>query len=74
VFVRASLVIIAKIGIEKVQFSTLITIFFILSPTHYLFYSLFSLNIILYGRECVKEEKEERENNTKLFVVYVNSE
>jgi hypothetical protein len=47
----------------------------LLSPTDFLFYSLFSLNIILYGRECerererererVKKGKEERENNKK---------
>jgi hypothetical protein len=48
----------------------------LLSSTDSIFYYLFSLNIILCGkecerkreRECVKEGKEERENNKKLFV------
>jgi len=45
--VRAFLTIIPKVVIEKVQFFTLIFFFFILSPTYYLFLSLFSLYIIL---------------------------
>jgi hypothetical protein len=68
---RASPAIIAKVAIEKVQLSTLTTIFFfILSLTDSLFYSLFFLKYYCVeesakeiGRECVKGEREERENN-----------
>jgi hypothetical protein len=55
---------------------TLAIIVFIFFPIHFLFYSLFPLNIILCEKserkmegECVKEGNEERKNNKKLFVV-----
>jgi hypothetical protein len=77
ILTRASPAMIAKIAIKKVQISILATHFSIHTPTDYLFYYLFSLNIILCWKECerkrwrerVKERERGRENNKKLFVV-----
>jgi hypothetical protein len=48
-----------KITIEKVQLSTLETVFSILFSTYFLFYSLFSLNIILCARVCERKMREQ---------------
>jgi hypothetical protein len=56
ILIRASLGEVSKIATEKVQFFTLATHFFVHTPTYSLFYYLFSLNIILCGKESKRKK------------------
>jgi hypothetical protein len=75
---RASSARVAKITTKKTQISILTTNFLIHTSKDSLYYTLFSLNIILCGREWKKEgerewkkEKERKYEKKKLFVVWI---
>jgi hypothetical protein len=75
----ASLVIIHKVAIEKVQLSILVTVFSIFSSTYSLFYPLFPYKYFFCTRKSVKEiirvkkkkNERKRELNKKKFVMQI---